>query len=584
MARKRTNYRVTFGVAAVLLLAIAVFLTLVLGNVPGARVDLTSDKLYTMTPAAAKILHGLKVPVQVKFYVTPVEKMPTELKNLERDVVDKLRDYARASDGKLQFQVFDPQNDEKMQGDLQQKGIRPFQVQSVERDEIGVKLIWSAMTIAYKDFPDEVIPQILPQSLSNLEYDLVSRVYRLTSEKRPKIAIFAPRQQVDQQTMMMYMQAGMQPPEPRDAYQAVKQMLQEEKYEVVPVELTAESRIPEDAGLLLVLNPANLNDRQVFEINRALCNGVNTIIAVQSHDYDYSPGMRGGFSVSATERKSGLEDMLKGFGVTVSKDHFFDASLQVLSIPRTQTIAGMRFQTSEPVRYPMQILVPGPQMNNVSSLTNRISQLLYLWGTPLEMNESEMKRLGLQEVTLFSSSPRCWKEKFSEGVLPGSYFQPSKGDFLGPQPLAALLTGNFPDTFQARALPPWPAKPGATAATPPPPDTAPALKPTSAQLLVIGDAKMFEDEIAQAGQNALFLLNAVDGLALGADLISIRSKMMTERSIKAVTDSQKFGWRLFVIGLVPVILAVYGVSRATLRRKEAALYREQLGARSRPQG
>jgi hypothetical protein len=218
-------------------------------------------------------------------------------------------------------------------------------------------------------------------------------------------------------------------------------------------------------------------------------------------------------------------------------------------------------------------------MNKVSALTNRISSLLYLWGTPVEQNDAELKRLGLQSVTLFTSSERCWKEKFSEGVVPGSYFDSRKRDWLGPQPLAVLLNGKFPDTFEGRGVPPWPAKTGADAATPPPPDTPTALKPAAGQLLLVGDAKMFEDDIAQAGQNLLFLLNAVDGLALGADLISIRSKMLTERAIKPVTDSQKFMWRLFVIGLVPVVLAIYGISRATLRRKEAALYREQLGMR-----
>ena len=40
-----------------------------------------------------------------------------------------------------------------MQQELAEKGIQPFQVQSVDKDEIGVKLIWSALTIAYKDYP-----------------------------------------------------------------------------------------------------------------------------------------------------------------------------------------------------------------------------------------------------------------------------------------------------------------------------------------------------------------------------------------------------------------------------------------------
>jgi hypothetical protein len=70
--------------------------------------------------------------------------MPTGLKTLERDVTDKLRDYAEASDGMLQFSVHDPQRRRGPAGaSCASKGVRPFQVQSVDKDEIGVKLIWT---------------------------------------------------------------------------------------------------------------------------------------------------------------------------------------------------------------------------------------------------------------------------------------------------------------------------------------------------------------------------------------------------------------------------------------------------------
>ena len=60
MNSKRRNFRLTFAVAAVLLAAIAFFLISVLGNLRGARVDMTSDKLFTMSPAAAKILRACR--------------------------------------------------------------------------------------------------------------------------------------------------------------------------------------------------------------------------------------------------------------------------------------------------------------------------------------------------------------------------------------------------------------------------------------------------------------------------------------------------------------------------------------------
>jgi ABC-type uncharacterized transport system involved in gliding motility auxiliary subunit len=578
MKRKRTNFRVSFGVTTLLLLGAAIALAAVLDNLPGARVDLTSDRLYTMSPAAVKILSELKVPVQVRLYITGVDRMPTEWKTLERDIMDKMSDYQRASKGKLEFSIFDPQDDEEMQEQLTQKGIRPFQVQKVERDAMGVQMVWSAMTVAYKDYPDEIIPQVLPQSLPNLEYELVSRVYRLTRESNPKVALFAPKQPVDQQTMMMYMQMGMQPPQPQDVYQGVRQLLSEEHYDVTPIELTAASRIPADADVLLVLNPLDLNERQVFEINRALSNGLSTVLALQAHEYNYMPAPRGGFNVSGRQLSSGLDTMLEEFGVTVGKDHFFDESMQVISMGRTQTVMGMRFQTNEPVQFPIQIFVTGDQMNSDSPMANRISNLLYLWGTQLELNDSALARGELKSTTLFTSSDRSWAEEFSEGVVAGSYFSTKDRQFLGRQPLAALVTGEFPDTFQGEPLPPWPAA-GGEDEPQPEADHAPPLSPAPAQLLVIGCAKMFDDQVLQAGQNALLLLNAVDGLAHGSDLISIRSKQLTERVIKPVSDSKKFGYRLFVTALVPAALAVFGISRAAVRRKEAALYREQLAQR-----
>ncbi len=579
MNRKRTNFRLSFGLAALLLVGLAVALAAVLDNLPGGRLDLTSDRLYTMSPAAAKILGGLKVPVQVRLYITGADKMPSGLKTLERDIVDMLRDYQRAAGGKLEYAVYDPQNDEEMQDQLAQKGIRPLQVQSVERDAIGVKLVYSAMAVAYKDYPEEIIPTVLPEALANLEYELVSRVYRLTRESRPKVALFAPRQPVDQQMMMAYLQMGMQPPQPQDVYQGVAQLLGEEHYDVAPIELTAESPIPEDASVLVVLNPGDLSERQAFEINRALSNGLNVVLAVQNREYDYMPAQRGGFNVSVRQRRTGLENVLEQIGVAVGREHFFDESQQVISMGRTQNIGGLRFQTNEPVQYPMQILVTGTQMNTQSPLTNRISGLLYLWGARLELNESALARNQLEAVTLFTSSERCWTEPLSDGMVAGSFFSARNRRFLGPQPLAVLLRGTFPDAFAGRTVPAWPGgdeeSPDAPAA-----DRVAPLDAKPAQLVLIGNAKMFDDQVLGAAQNRLLLLNAVDASAHGADLISIRSKQLTQRLIKPVPDGQKLFYRLFATALVPVALAVFGIARAALRRKEAALYREQYARRA----
>ena len=572
MTTKRRNFRVTFAVAVVLLLAAAVLLTNVLGGFSGARADLTSDRLYTMSPAARKILGELKAPVQVKFYITGTEDMPTELKTLERDVTDKLRDYARASDGMIEFSVHNPQDDEELQTSLGSRGIRPFQVQSIDKDERSVKLIWSAMTVAYKDYPEEILPQVLPQSLVSLEYELLSRVFRLTREHQPKVALVAPKQEVDQQTAMMYLQQGMQPPEPQDVYTMVSQFLEQERYIVERVELTPESPIPADADVLLVLNPVDFNERQAFEVNRAVSNGLNAVIAVQSHEYGYQPGTRGSFTVSGRAHESGLESMLAEFGASVSTDHLFDSSSQMLSVPREQNIGGLRFQTNEPVDLPIQILVTDTQMNPEAAISNRIGALLYLWGSALDLDTSKLNEHELESTVLFTTSGETWTESFSEGIMAGSLFRP-EGKSLTPNlPLAVELSGRFPDAFADAEPPAWPEPPAADPEdmTPPPPDDVAPLLREPAHVVLVGCAKMFDDMAVNAGQNALFLLNAVDGLVHGDDLVSIRSKMLTQRVIRPVSDGEKVMYRLFAIALVPIGLVIYGLSRANRRRKEAA--------------
>ena len=66
MNSNRQKFRLTFAAAAVLLAFIAFFAVSMFDNWHGARVDMTSDRLFTMSPAAVEILEGLQVPVQVK--------------------------------------------------------------------------------------------------------------------------------------------------------------------------------------------------------------------------------------------------------------------------------------------------------------------------------------------------------------------------------------------------------------------------------------------------------------------------------------------------------------------------------------
>ena len=581
MNNKRNNFRLTFALASILLTAIVFLVISVLGNLRGARVDMTSDRLFTMSPAAVSILQELQVPVQVKLYITPGDKMPNQFKNLERDITEQMRNFEQVSEGMLQFTVHNPQDDEEMQKNLTAKGVQPFQVRSMEKDQIDLKRIWSAITIAYMDKPEEVLPQVLPQSLPALEQDVIGPVYRLTKEGKPRVAIFAPKKEIDQQLAMAYLQQGMQPPEPQPMFGRISDLLNQGHYEAVPVDLTETSLVPDDASALIVMATTQLNQRQVFEINRTLRRGVPVIMGVQAHEYGYSPAQGGrGWEITAQPVETGLENMLASMGITVSEDHFMDTNMEVIDLPREVNLGGMRMQTSEPVKLPMQIKVPEAQMSQDSGLTNRIAQVFFLWGTPVLSDESILQSHQLQATSLIHSSDNVWMDTFSEGRLPGSLFSPQGKTMLGAQPLALLVEGQFPDTFEGQEIPAWPAAPPAEGEMPAPVAEDPApVTPAPGQLLVIGSAKMFDDGVIAAPQNALLLLNAVDYLAGSKELLSIRSKILTNRVLKPVEAATKLFWRFIAVLLVPLVLTIFGITRATMRRKVAEQYRKSITAK-----
>jgi ABC-type uncharacterized transport system involved in gliding motility auxiliary subunit len=107
-----------------------------------------------------------------------------------------------------------------------------------------------------------------------------------------------------------------------------------------------------------------------------------------------------------------------------------------------------------------------------------------------------------------------------------------------------------------------------------PPDST--AKP--GRLLVIGCSKLFEDNLLeQAGHSAL-LMNVVDALTLGDDLISIRSKTSETRTFGEVSARKKLAFRFVNMAAVPLLLVGVGFGNMMRRRREQKEYSDRLSA------
>lgn len=594
--RNRPKARSIFATAVFLCLGIGLIFNWIIIDYSLGRFDLTEEKIYTVSKATKAIFADVDTPVQVKLYITPKAKMPAGLKDIEQSITDKLDEIRIATDGKIEYStvylevenMFAKQgadeDDEKEKSDkdvleerMLDKGVQPFSAATRSVAESSNKLIYSSLGVQYKDREEEIIQPIDMGALMELEYRLVNVVYKQTLDKKPVVALVAPKEAVniDPQMKAMLMQMGQPIPESDDPYVYLEQILQHEKYDVRRVELTKESPLPEDYDALAVINPRSLNERQRWEINRALYSGKPVVMAVQTYEWDYRP-TRNGITVSPREEKPEINPLLEKYGLGVSDEILMDENNVELTI-QTGGLQDL-FGGGTRVPSPTHILVNNNSMDDEMSITNRLSNVFYLWGTALEMDDDKLAELGLTADVLMNTSDKAWTVENPDALTRAGLDAPANKSDMKAYPLLAMVQGQFPDAFKDKDRPAWP-KPEPQPGQPPMPDddeVEPPAAPVDAapgKLVLMGCSEMFRKNFLQPGSGNLDLfLNSVDAITLNENLAFVRGNKPIMRMIDEAEDSTKMFWMVVVYLLPNALIAAIGIVIAVVRLRSRNAY------------
>ncbi len=181
LSHGRADYkRLRVGALAVGVLVLVLNL---LGSHVRGRIDLTRGNLYTLAPGTREVLGGLDDVVQVKLFVS--SDLPSEVQLQLRDVRDLLSDLRHASDGKLKVTELHPDQSDDARNQASSYGIEPVQFNVMRNDEFQVKRGYYGLALLYAD-KKKVIPVI--EHPENLELNLVSDIYSMTTSHRPAIS------------------------------------------------------------------------------------------------------------------------------------------------------------------------------------------------------------------------------------------------------------------------------------------------------------------------------------------------------------------------------------------------------------
>lgn len=594
--RSRAGMRVTFSAAVAICVGIGLAFNWLIAGQSIARADVTEDKIYTVSPATGRILTNLEAPVRLTLYITPKSEMPTALTSLEQDVLDKLEEMRLAGDGKLKYNVVnlraanvlgkaddpfaekddnEPEDEAKaIEERMLDKGLAPFQVQAMDADQVTNKLIYSSIGVAYRAEKEEFIPQILPQNLDQLEYRLVNVIYKIARPEPAVVALVAPKDTVPPEMRQMYMQMGQPVPESMDPYADLEEWLRAEKYDVKRVALTKEDPLPDEYDTLVVLNPREFNERQWWEVNRALVSGKDVFLAVQEYEWNYQI-VRNRLSVSKNPLMPNVNTMLEKYGLGVSKDFLMDVNKVTLNIPAGGDALARLLGGGQPVDLPIQMHTTLAQMNQDVSITSGLGMVLYLWGTALDLDDEKLSELGLEHQVLMQSSERAWAvpaDAPTETLNDALQNPPAEGDQF---PLMAMVTGQFPDAFKDEPRPAWPPERPRPGQPPQPPEEEgePApIQPAPGKLVLLGCAESFNDNMLTSANNLDLFLNTVDALALTEDLVHVRSKKAISRIIERPETGTRVFWKVVNYGAVNILLAAIGIGVYLFRRQRRIAY------------
>jgi ABC-type uncharacterized transport system involved in gliding motility auxiliary subunit len=178
--RKKSFEIILFSAVGVL----AMFLVLVAVNFIAAqfkqRVDLTSEKAYTLSKGTRAILAKLDTPVQIRFYVSQrATGMPVSLKTYAQRVDDLLGEYKQASKGLIEIRRMDPEPDSDAEDSARLDGVQGQQLPGGERAYLGL----SVTMLDQK----QAIPFFAPDRERLLEYDISRAIARVTETNKPTV-------------------------------------------------------------------------------------------------------------------------------------------------------------------------------------------------------------------------------------------------------------------------------------------------------------------------------------------------------------------------------------------------------------
>ncbi len=557
-----------------LLLAVVIVVLLnVAGNFFYYRLDLTSEKRYSISAPTQRMLENLQDDITIKVYLTG--ELNAKLERLRKSTENMLKEFRSYGGRHVDYEFFDPMaikdadERKKFVTDLMQRGMAPMNAMSQTSSSMSETVVFPFAVVRYgnREFPVNLLENQLgysPDDIVNhseilLEYKLANAINKLSMYRPPRIGFvegngeLTPLQVTD-----------------------LRQSLEALQYEVRTINLPEVASIPERFDAIVIAKPTiafGKDGKDKYKIDQYIMRGGKVLWLLEGTNADMDSVNVNPSGQFAQPTDLNLDDMLFKYGVRINNDVIQDIALS----DQIQMVVGKvddRPQTKAYKWYYYPLLVSD---NNQAIVRNLDPVAAYFASSIDTVKSPGIRKTVLLHTTDYAKAQLA-PTRIHFGILmskpnPEYYNQPKL-------PVAVLLEGSFTSAFKN-----W-LTPETVAAL----DTVPDLKYIEngkpSKQIVIGDGDMIRNEIRsdssvyQLGFNKFtnqrfankdFLLNCIEYLTDASGIFETRNKEVKTRLLNTVkAQDEKLKWQLINLALPIGLTVLFGVLFYFVRRRKYA--------------
>ena len=540
----------SFGLATIgLILLLGVFIISIL---PSLRIDLTEDKLYSLSDGTRNILSNLSQPIELMFFYSDsaTEDVP-QLRAYGNRVQELLREIVIASEGNLRLSVIDPGPFSEEEDLATQYGVRAVPVtQGGEGVYFGLVAAQDGDGVPEALRVTETMPLIRPDQEEFLEYEFMKVITQVSNPDRTIIGLVT---QLD-------IDGGFDPMTGQGTQQWMIMDLVRQLYEVRRVDITSDF-IEEDIDILMIVHPQGLSDRFLYAVDQHILRGGDALVFLDPNA-DSMVGRSPQGNLIPAGMNSELPGLLEAWGVEFDNSKVLTDNVLALRV--------MMGQGQRPVPHLGMLGVQSEFLTQDDIITNRLETINL--SSAGAINQSAEGSISFEPLIVSSSDAMLMDRSFVESVTDPTVlfdeFQSEDTSFVIAARISGVIETAFPngqpaieETEEENDTGEEESEASEISLT----DTSNAnqaveeielehlntsLEPVN--IVIFADSDILSDRLwVQVTQffgqripqpfanNGDLIINAMDNLSGGADLSSIRSRGRYSRPFTRVLSLQR---------------------------------------------